>query len=320
MKTATHSAGYRFLGCEILVDSADIRLLKLVEEKLETGRDVRVSGKKRSVHFTVTSHPGPGPLRRAQSFSNDRVFFLAIPGKVMATCYLHHFPWQVDLQVFGSTEPDYVFDYAFGPILHLLLKRFYTFQWHCAAIEKNGKAVLLPGHSGSGKSTTALTLLEGGFNFLSDDETFVTRRGNRIEAIGTAPTIHLTEDTLSLFPKMLGLKDAPRVRRSKGMKRRVDVSKVAPRNNSKRCFVHCVLFPRVTGAPKTKLKPLTPSQGLARCLDLFDAGGYKAWLPDKRAMQCQLELYCLLVESCPTYDLLLGKDTAQTTALIEGLL
>ena len=52
----------------------------------------------------------------------------------------------------------------------------------------NGRAVLIRGPSGSGKSDLALRLLDRGFALVSDDQTIVSRDGNRLIA-SAPPTI-----------------------------------------------------------------------------------------------------------------------------------
>ncbi len=54
----------------------------------------------------------------------------------------------------------------------------------CVAIE--GRAVLIGGPSGSGKSDLALRLLDRGFTLVSDDRTIVRREGSKL--IASAPT------------------------------------------------------------------------------------------------------------------------------------
>ena len=52
---------------------------------------------------------------------------------------------------------------------------------HATSVEFNGRAVLILGPSGSGKSGLALELMSRGARLVSDDGTKVARRGNRIE-------------------------------------------------------------------------------------------------------------------------------------------
>ena len=53
---------------------------------------------------------------------------------------------------------------------------------HASTVAVDGRAVLIAGPSGSGKSDLALRLLDRGFTLVSDDRTLVTREGERLVA------------------------------------------------------------------------------------------------------------------------------------------
>ena len=56
---------------------------------------------------------------------------------------------------------------------------------HASTVAIDGRAVLLSGRSGSGKSDLALRLIDRGFTLVSDDQTIVRRDGDRL--VATAP-------------------------------------------------------------------------------------------------------------------------------------
>ncbi len=56
---------------------------------------------------------------------------------------------------------------------------------HASCVATEGRAVLIAGPSGSGKSDLALRLLDRGFSLVSDDRTIVRKEGERL--IASAP-------------------------------------------------------------------------------------------------------------------------------------
>jgi serine kinase of HPr protein (carbohydrate metabolism regulator) len=53
---------------------------------------------------------------------------------------------------------------------------------HASTVAIDGRAVLIGGLSGAGKSDLALRLVDRGFTLVSDDQTIVQRRGERLHA------------------------------------------------------------------------------------------------------------------------------------------
>jgi len=57
---------------------------------------------------------------------------------------------------------------------------------HASTVAIEGRAVLIAGPSGSGKSDLALRLLDRGFTLVSDDQTLIKRDGDRLLASAPA--------------------------------------------------------------------------------------------------------------------------------------
>ena len=57
---------------------------------------------------------------------------------------------------------------------------------HASTVALNGRAVLIMGPSGSGKSDLALRLIDRGFTLVSDDQTIVKKQGGKL--LASAPS------------------------------------------------------------------------------------------------------------------------------------
>ena len=66
------------------------------------------------------------------------------------------------------------------------LSRLSSETIHASTVAVDGRAVLICGPSGSGKSDLALRMLDRGFTLVSDDQTLVRRDGERLVAAAPA--------------------------------------------------------------------------------------------------------------------------------------
>ena len=67
-------------------------------------------------------------------------------------------------------------------------RRLSSEMFHASTVARDGRSVMITGPSGSGKSDLALRLLDLGFELVSDDQTIVSRDGERLLA-SAPPTI-----------------------------------------------------------------------------------------------------------------------------------
>jgi hypothetical protein len=73
---------------------------------------------------------------------------------------------------------------------------------HCACLDWNGRGLLLAGDSGAGKSTLALALAQSGLAFISDDWTYLSRRGEKLCAWSLSNSLKLLPDAVAHFPQL----------------------------------------------------------------------------------------------------------------------
>ena len=70
---------------------------------------------------------------------------------------------------------------------------------HCACLDSEGDGLLIAGASGAGKSTLSVALSEAGFNYVSDDWTYLSQRPDGLVAHGTSAPVKLLPDAVKHF-------------------------------------------------------------------------------------------------------------------------
>ncbi len=77
-------------------------------------------------------------------------------------------------------------------------------QLHCACLveNNNGQGIVLAGRSGAGKSTLSFALARMGFEFLSDDWTYLSHKDGRLSAWGMPIPAKLLPDAVRFFPEL----------------------------------------------------------------------------------------------------------------------
>lgn len=98
------------------------------------------------------------------------------------------------------------------PILQSFILPFYGLKTlHGAVLSKGGRTIFLNGHGGMGKTTTAVQLMRAGYELLSDDGPFFFTDSGSAYALSSLDYLHLTANTLRLFPELrahvVGAKD-----------------------------------------------------------------------------------------------------------------
>jgi hypothetical protein len=119
----------------------------------------------------------------------------------VATVYLDYGPMSLPKPGDGKVvrpEPE-SFLY---PLLAEWLRTFGACLLHCGAVVLDGRAVVLSGPPGSGKSTHVLRLLNLGAQFIADDLAILHRVGGRLEMLPLREVANVNRSSLDRFPEL----------------------------------------------------------------------------------------------------------------------
>jgi len=133
---------------------------------------------------------------------------------------------------------------------------------HSALIARNGVGVALCGESMSGKSTLAYACARAGWNYVSDDGTYLVRKDAGRYAIGEHHSIRFRVDARELFPE---LKDRlPRVRPNGKLGMEV-LTRELPIATVPGCAIDHIVFLNRNEPGPPRLRPYPKEQLLAWC-------------------------------------------------------
>ncbi len=181
---------------------------------------------------------------------------------------------------------------------------------HAGAVSWAGRAALLTGDSGAGKTTSALACLASSLGYLGDD-TCAVEAGRAPRVFGLYNTAKLTPDCVERLPHLREAVSNPgRLDREKAV---VFLGEGQRARLERSCPVEAIVLPRVTARVTPVLRPASPSAA-ARALGLGSALRFAGVDEDG------LRNLVRLCHTVPCYELQLGSDLARVPELIRRLL
>jgi hypothetical protein len=101
-----------------------------------------------------------------------------------------------------AADASYTAHYFLEPLVYLMLGARHFTMVHAACVAWNGRAVLLCGDSGSGKTCLAYACARRGWTFLSGEATQIVRAPGDYSVVGRPFTIRFRETARRLFPEL----------------------------------------------------------------------------------------------------------------------
>ena len=193
-----------------------------------------------------------------------------------------------------------------------LLRERGRYALHASVVARRGAGLAIAGDSGSGKSTTALSLIHQGWAPLADDVAILEP--------SETPRLHALARGFAFAPalaeRLPGL-SAPGIDEAAGDKRFALDGFPASDPPLAVCRAGTLLFPRVTDAAGSRLEPLSPAESLLTLLPA--SGGLLAGGAPGR-VRSQLDALRHLVVRTPAWRLAAGRDIFGNGAALAALL
>ncbi|RJQ16252.1 MAG: hypothetical protein C4560_09970 [Nitrospiraceae bacterium] len=192
-----------------------------------------------------------------------------------------------------------------------LLHRHGLYALHANGLVKDNSGILLVGSSGSGKSTSSLSLIRQGWNYLSDDVVLLKESPDGIESIAFQKGISFGPNLAGHYPEL----DRYGKPSMNGQKKFLDIKSVYPDGFVYSSFPKVLIFPEVTQHKNSVLSPVAGAEALIMLIK--NSGGI---MVDKKTTGKQIEVLKQLISQVNSYRLFLGHDLHERPDRISGIL
>jgi hypothetical protein len=192
-----------------------------------------------------------------------------------------------------------------------LLRTRGLYTIHGAALEKDGRGVLIVGASGAGKTTACLSLMRAGYGCLSDDHPLLEAGGPAMTLLPFRGRVAVTERTIGWFPELAAAQQGFRL---DTRKRSFEVEAVPGYRFGGACEPVLLLFPRIVDWPKSSVEALAGARALEELLP------QTLLVLDPCLAGKQFQVMSELVRKIPAYRLHFGEDVTNLPEIIDRLL
>ena len=228
-------------------------------------------------------------------------------------------PWQGLLQFRRVQNWEGFLLSVFAPFLGHIFRHKNFFELHSGAVALGDHGVILPAKMGSGKTTTVVSLIRGGFDFIADDHVYLRPEGESVQVYGYPKHPALLDDSVERFPELHFLKNTADILRGGRKKKLLPLEQVerlyGPRKP--KAALKTILFPRVDRRRKVSLKPLSAQETLLWMMRQ-EPWDYYGVIKDPASVARQLTLFRKIAETARAYILFLNPDIAEIPKVVRG--
>ncbi len=183
---------------------------------------------------------------------------------------------------------------------------------HANGLVKNDLGILFLGGTGSGKSTSALSLIRQGWGYLSDDVNLIRQSSDGIEALAFQKRFSFDPLLSVHYPE---LNNPVKTHSLNGQKRFLDINLLYPDGYLSSCFPRVLIFPKIVSQSKSHIIQIDKTKALILLIE--NSGGI---MLDKAIVVKQIEILKQLVSQTDSYQLLAGRDLYEKPEKINEVL
>jgi hypothetical protein len=179
------------------------------------------------------------------------------------------------------------------------LKYNSLYSFHSAALLSNGVGYLFSGDSGSGKTTSTLSLISAGFKYVSDDVVLLEEVNGEIIAHSLAKTLNVDRDLAGRFPDFVKKENLPT---DTGVKMSLDITQLIPDSFIPYLRPDVIIFVKKNLDGNSRILPLSQAEVYSKLLK------QTVLATNKEVSRNQLQAYGKLVRQVRGFELLNGRD------------
>ncbi|MEW6601380.1 MAG: hypothetical protein AB1499_10465 [Nitrospirota bacterium] len=183
--------------------------------------------------------------------------------------------------------------------------------FHSAALEKNGVGYLFSGDSGSGKTTTTLSLVSAGFKYVSDDVVLLEETDEGIVANSMTKTFNVDRVSIGRYSDLASKVTLPD---EKGIKTSIDMSRLVPGSFINYLRPDVIVFLKRHLRGRSRIVPLNQMEVFGRLLK------QSVLSSNREISRQQLQFFGKLVRQVRGFELLSGQDIFEQTGTLLSLL